>query len=181
MSHRSLARRRATFGALTAAVLALALPAAAQESAYLDAVAEHFEIAADEVAILAGWGVPAEEIPVVLSVARTAGVSPDAVMALRRGGRSWGDLADRYGVHAARLHVPLPDDADAGVLSRLYEAYRSRPSTAWVSIEIRDDEMVDLVNLRFLSEYLGRSPAQVLGVLTQAGSGPAAFERLRRG
>jgi hypothetical protein len=103
------------------------------------------------------------------------------VLALRRGGRSWAELANRYGVSPARLHVRLPGDADAGVLGRLYGEYRSRPSTAWVSIEIRDAEMINLVNLRFLSSYLGRAPAEVVRALTAAGSPPAAFARLRGG
>lgn len=177
---------RSVHAALAGVAVALSLgglgaPAAGQESAYLDAVAEHFDTARDEVGILSGWGIPAGEIPVVLFVARTAGVSPDAVMALRRGGRSWGELAQRYGVTAARLHVPLAADADAGVLSRIYGEYRGRPSTAWVSLEVRDDEVVHLVNLRFLSDYLGRPPAEVLGALSAAGSPAAAFARLRGG
>lgn len=169
---------------LTAALalaLILAAPAvtSAQSQAYLDAVSDHFDVARDEVEILSGWGIPDGEIPVVLSISRIAGVSPDAVLALRRGGRSWAELSNRYGVSAARLHVRLPDDADAGVLARLYDEYRSRPSTAWVSIEIRDDEMVNLVNLRFLSTYLSRSPAEVVAALTAAGSPSAALARLR--
>lgn len=174
---------RAPFFAALAAGLMLAVgPAAsaeAQESAFLDAVAEHFEVSRDEVEILSGWGPSADEIPAVLFVARSAGVSPDAVMALRRGGRSWAELVNRYGINAARLHVPLPDDADAGVLQRIYGEYRSHPSTAWVSLELRDDEVVHLVNLRFLSDFTGRPPAEVLEALSSAGSAAAAFARLR--
>ena len=157
-------------------------PARAQgNAAYLDAVAEHFNVNPAEVAILSRWGMPVDEIPVVLTVAGSAGVSPDAVAALRRSGRPWAELATRYSLSAARLYVALPETADAGPLARVYGEFRSRPSTAWTSIDVQDNEMIWLVNLKFMSEYMRRPATDVLAAMVRAGSGAQAFETLIRG
>ena len=53
-----------------------------------------------EVSILADWEIEADEVPVVLFVATRSGVSPEAVVALRDSGQSWGALTARgVGVH----------------------------------------------------------------------------------
>lgn len=165
------------------APLIVGAPAVAQspDDMYLQAVGEYYRVPVVEVRVLASWGRPAAEIPVVLFLAGRGGVSPDAVMALRNAGRSWRDIAGRWQVHAGDFHVALDPSVDAGPLARVYEAYRSRPGTGWPSIELTDDEVVLLVHLRFLTEYLGVAPGAVLGALQRAGAGPAALQALRRG
>lgn len=175
---------RALVLALTALLGLWAVPTsvhAQANAAYLDAVAEHFNVTPAEVAILSRWGMPVDEIPVVLMVAGSAGVSPDAVAALRRSGRPWSELATRYSLSAARLYVALPETADAGPLARVYGEFRSRPSTAWTSIEVQDNEMIWLVNLKFMSEYMRRPASDVLAAMIRAGSGAQAFDALVRG
>jgi hypothetical protein len=120
----------------------------------------------NEVSILAEWDLPPDEIPVVLYIARRAGVSPDAVTALRRAGRSWTDLASRYDVDAGTLHVPLPDDASAGPLQQLYARYRALPASRWSQIQLSDRDIVTLVNVRLLSQTLKIPPQEVLAAAT---------------
>lgn len=182
-----MTRRRAgrcrMFRALAFVALALGppSPAAAQGSddAYLQAVGEHFRVPLDEVRVLASWGRPVSDVPVVLFVAARGGVSPDAVMALRNAGRGWAEIAARWQIHAGDFHVPLDPSVDAGPLAATYEAYRARPATGWPSIALDDDAVVALVHLRFLSEYLGVAPPQVLQALARAGAGPGALQALR--
>ncbi len=72
--------------AITVFALALLTPASVEaqdaNQVYLQAVSEHYHVSLDEVRVLAGWGRPAPEIPVVLFLAGQGGVSPGAVMAL---------------------------------------------------------------------------------------------------
>lgn len=149
--------------------------------AYLQAVSEHYHVSLDEVRVLAGWGRPAAEIPVVLFLAGRGGVSPDAVMALRNAGRGWSAIAARWQLHAGQFHVPLDASADPGPLAGVYEQFRARPGSAWASIELSDQDVVSLVHLRFLSGYLGVPPQRVLAALGEVGPGPAALRALRRG
>jgi hypothetical protein len=165
---------RRVVGALLALV-AGGTAAAGQEAAtpaqeaYFGAVAEFFQLPRSEVAILGDWRLGAEEIPVVLFVARRAGVSPEALVALRRSGRGWAELATRYRLDATHFHVPLPDQASAGVLAAVFGRYRALPPARWSEVVLSDDDIVGLVNLRVLAQTL-RVPPEV--VLQSAGGGP---------
>ena len=175
---------RIPFVRLVGAVLALgAAPAAGQTpddalDAYYRAVGQFFRVPANEVMILSEWRLAPEEIPVVLYVADRGGISPEAVVALRRGGEGWSALARRYALDATSFHVPL--DGDPGSLARVYTQYRAQPVTRWPAIELREDEIVGLVNLRVLSQALGTTPDSVLEARDRAGSWVAAFGTLAR-
>ena len=141
-------------------------PDAAQE-AYFRAVAEFFDVPSFELEILRDWSLPPDEIPVILFIADRAGVVPEALVALRRSGESWARLAERYGVGAPELHVPVPDQAATGPLTSVYQSFRDLPTSRWREIQLAPEDIVALVNLRLLSQTLGVSPAEVL---SRAGS-----------
>lgn len=154
--------------AMILAISCVALPAAsaAQDAsatrAYLRAVAEYFELPADEVSILADWSMPADEIPVALFVATRAGVSPEALVALRSSGRSWVELTERYQVGASQLHVPFAQSPSSGLLLTAYEQYQAHPPGEWSQVSLSDQDIVTLVNVRVLSSALGIRPDDVL-------------------
>lgn len=142
---------------------------AAARADYFSAVASFFNLPPNEVAILSDWEIPAEEIPVVLFMARRAGISPEALVALRDAGQGWSRLAERYRVTASALHVPVRDDAPAGALQAAYDRFRTTPVADWRSIRLSDEEIIALVNVRVISQSLGL-PAE--RVLSQTGSAP---------
>ena len=134
----------------------------AVEQAYFRAVARYFQIPESELVVLRNWEVPADEIPVLLFMARRAGVSADALVALRQSGRSWTDLSDRYQIGARALHVPIHDPASAGRLGPLYATFRDTPVAQWGSIRLDSDDIVALVNVRVLSQSLGIPPDEIM-------------------
>ena len=162
----------ALLGAGTGAVSAQAVPEATKQ-AYFGAVAECFDLPRSEVNILGEWRLPVDEIPVALYVARRAGVSPEALVALRGAGPGWAELAGRYRVDASHFHVPLADDADAGSLTAVYQRFRALPASRWGEVTLGDADIVGLVNVRLLAQTLKRTPAQVL-----AGGGTGSWAEL---
>lgn len=178
---RSLGR---VFFALATA-LAVATGAHAQGAdearrAYFEAVAGHFKLSPNEVAILADWEIAPDEIPAVLFVAGQAGVSPEALVALRRAGRSWDELAVRYRVTASALHVPVREQAPAGALQATYDRYWSTPVGEWSSIRLRHEEVIALVNVRVIAQTLGLSAEEVIGHTGSVGSYVELFAQLSR-
>ena len=141
-------------------------PEAAQE-VYFRAVGEFFDVPSFELEILRDWSLPPDEIPVILFIAQRAGVVPEALVALRRGGESWSRLAETYGVGAPELHVPVPAQAAAGPLTSVYQKFRDLPTSRWREIRLAPGEIVALVNVRLLAETLDVTPAEVL---SRAGS-----------
>lgn len=158
--------------ALTFAVRGLAAQEdqGADRAAYFRAVAEFYHMPQNEISILGDWDLPPDQIPVVLFIARRAGVSPEAVLALRRSGESWVGLCRRYKVDAAQLHLPLADGAPAGPLEKVYARYRAVPPDRWGEIQLTDRDILMLVNVRVLAQTLKMSPAKVLSAAEGDGS-----------
>lgn len=165
---------RRTLGAALTAAIVVAPGLVGQEGgaavreAYFRAVADFFDLPPSEISILGEWQMPTQEIPVVLFLAHNAGVSPEAIVALRRSGRGWSDLATRYQVGASQFYVPLPEGAPAGVLKSVYDRFRSVPIPSWSQVALTDDDIVSLVNLRVLSQTLHVAPEEVLSVARDA-------------
>lgn len=132
------------------------------EDGYFRAVAGHFGVPRAEVDILRDWGLPAQEVPVVLFVAERAGVSPEALIAVWREGSSLEEILARYEVGVTALHFPLPEDAAAGVLERVYEALRATPVAEWDEVKLTANEAVAFVNLRMLIDIAGAGPVDIL-------------------
>lgn len=146
--------------------------------AYLRAVADYFDLPEDEVSILADWNLTPDEIPVALFVATRAGISPEALVALRSSGRTWIELTRRYQVGPAQLHVPFQHPPAAGLLSSAYEQYQARAVGEWGQIGLADEDIVTLVNVRVLSSALGMRPDEVLARRAQAASFVDVYARI---
>jgi len=154
---------------------------ASVKEAYFRTVAKHFGVSPGEASILGDWDLDPDEVPVVLFVSKAAGVAPDALVGFRRSGRSWMDVASRYGLTAATFHVAFPPDAALGSLARAYAEYRGVTAREWVRIELRDPEILALVNVRVLSAESGVPPHRIIQLRDEAGSFVAAFPRLGGG
>ena len=152
--------------------------ASTSEEDYLRAVTDFFTVPAAEVDILRGRGLTVDELPVVLFVAGRAGVSAEALLALRRTGQSWTELLRRYGVGADALHVPIPDDADAGRLTDAYRDYRAASPGQWARLRLSDSDIVALVNVRLLSETLDLPPVEILRRAGASGSFSASYHSI---
>ena len=73
-----------------------------------------------------------------------------------------------------------PEGEPLGPLNRAYAEFQERPSAEWNQIELTDPEIIALVNLKFLSEYVGVTPLRVLRAREDAGGFIGGFARLRR-
>jgi hypothetical protein len=176
-SARTLSR---VFLALSALLFPLGVDAQDQAAvtAYYTAVGEHFKVPSSEVMILSEWRLAPEDIPVVLFVAGQGGISPEAVVALRRSGQDWSAIARRYRLDGASFHVPLV--GSAGSLARVYEIYQTQPRAQWAGIDLKSEDIVGLVNLRVLSELLGAQPTAVIQARDRGGSWVTAYRSLAR-
>ena len=132
------------------------------EEGYFRTVSEFFGIPLAEVNILHDWGLAADEVPLILFVAKRAGVSPEALIAKWRSGGSLATIMTHYRVGLVALHVPLPEGAPTGVLQRIYDELDSTPVGDWDGIELTGSEAVALVNLRLLARISRAGVAEIL-------------------
>ncbi len=148
---------------------------------YLEATAAYFGVPLGEVEVLADWGLPVDEVSVVLFLAQRSGVSPDALIALRRGGTPWMQLARRYGLDAGAFHVAMAPDEAGALLGRARERFQEAPQAEWATFDLSDEELVALVNVRVLSRQLGASAGRVLEARESEGSFHSAYRAIAGG
>ncbi|MBI4686432.1 MAG: hypothetical protein HY756_01395 [Nitrospirae bacterium] len=125
-------------------------------------VGEYYRIPEREVVIIRERGIPYEEIPVVLFIAGRARVSPAVIIDLRLGGRTWIDIILYYGIDPAVFYVPVKAVVKGPPYGKAYGYYRNKPRKEWKKIVLKDSDVVNLVNLRFISEYHGFPPEEVI-------------------
>lgn len=184
--------------ALIAAALAAVLGGAAASAAQVDlgisigdgrlqsfyvAVAEHYHVAPRLVAdYRARYRLLDEELPIVFFLASRARVAPRAVIDLRSGRRSWFEIALRFGLSPEIFFVPVGLERIGPPYGNAYGYYRKHGRAGnWGKLKLTDREVLDLVNLRFLSEYHGVRPETVIGWRGEGRGFVAIHEEARRG
>ena len=156
------------FGRLVVLCLGLiaTLPAAAQFSVSASignfhvAVSNYYRVPEREVIVIRERRIPDDELPVVLFIAQRARVAPAVIVDLRLGGRSWMDIAVRYGLGPDVFYVPVAV-VSGPPYGKAYGHYK-KPKQHWKTIVLADDDVVNLVNLRFLSDHYHVAPERVI-------------------
>jgi len=104
-----------------------------------------------------------EELPVVYFLAARAHVGPQVVIDLRLGRRSWFDIAVHLGLSPEIFFVPVRAERIGPPYGNAYGHYHRRGRAGdWRGFVLADREVIDLVNLRFMSEYHGLAPDDVI-------------------
>lgn len=126
-------------------------------------VGEYFRVPQREVIIIRERHIPVEEIPVVLLIAQRARVAPASIINLRLGGKSWLDITVHYGLSPEIYYVHVPATVRVGPpYGKAYGHYKNKPKKEWKTIVLRDDEVINLVNLKFVSEHYGHPAEEVI-------------------
>lgn len=126
-------------------------------------VGEYFRVPQREVIIIKERHIPVEEVPVVLLIAQRARVAPASVINLRLHGRSWLDITIHYGLSPEIYYVHVPPTVRVGPpYGKAYGHYKNKPKKEWKTIVLRDDDVINLVNLKFVSEHYGYPAEEVI-------------------
>jgi hypothetical protein len=100
-----------------------------------------------------------EELPVVFFLASRAHVDPQVIIDLRMRHRmSWPDITFHYGLTPEIYYVPVTRVGPP--YGNAYGHYKKHKKD-YKKFVLVDDDVVNLVNLRFMSEYHGK-PAEVV-------------------
>jgi hypothetical protein len=167
-------------GLMSALPLSLAAQRRVPDQTAIDAyhatVARAFSVSADEVGILSEWPLDPDEIAVVLFVARSVGVSPDAVASLRSSGLPWATILRTYSVGPGALRISFPAGTGLGPFEETYRTFSETPRASWAS----DQTVIALVNIRFLARGVGVTVGRVLRTWDGVGDFVLVHQRITR-
>jgi uncharacterized membrane protein YgcG len=132
------------------------------------AVREHYHVEEAVIVDCRNRHIPDDHLPIVFFLSGHARVAPAVILELRAGGKSWMDICLHLGlapeifcVEVARSHGPPYGNAFG---------HWKRPRAEWASIRLPDDDIVTLVNVKFLAERHGMPIDDVVDMRAKRGS-----------
>ena len=133
------------------------------------AIGDHYKQPEKEIIVVRERGIPDEELPVVFYLASRAGVSPAAIIKLRLDGKSWMDITFHYGLTAGIFYIDLGKDPGPPY-GKAYGHFKKMPRKKWGTIVLGDPDIINFVNLRFLSDHYGYSPNEIINMRSKGQS-----------
>lgn len=125
-------------------------------------IGEYYHVPEREVVIVHNHGIHEEELPVVFFLAQRAHVSPNVIVDLRLHNMSWMDITLHFGLSPEIYYVPVVVDPHHPPYGKAYGYYHNHPRHEWRHIKLHDEDIVNQVNLKFISDHYGYAPDRVM-------------------
>jgi hypothetical protein len=120
-----------------------------------------------------------EELPVVFFLASCAHVEPDVIIDLRfRQRMSWLNITFHFGLTPEIYYVPVQRVGPP--YGKAYGHYKKHPHD-YKKVVLVDEDVVNLVNLRFISDYHHVAPEMVMDLRGQGKKFVVVNEEIRKG
>jgi len=129
-----------------------------------------------EVVVVHERGIPDDDLPVVFFISKHAHVAPEVIIKLRAvDGWPWSRICAYYRIPPSVFYLPVERyDPPHG---RAYGYYkRHRHERDWGKIRLRDADIVNQVNLIFISKYYNHPPERIMKLR----GGGASFSNIER-
>ena len=147
------------------------------EEYYADAV-DFFADSTSTLADILAFEPDPEDVPVIFMLSQITGVSPVKMAELRDRGDGWQALMSVRGAKPQDLYFMISADFESKVFSPVFEKFSSTPESDWGKIELTDQDIVNLVNLRFVYRNHGYSAFEVMAMRDRGESFPAINQKI---
>ena len=125
------------------------------------AIGEHYKVPEKQIVVVREKKIPDEELAVVFFLAKRASVAPEVVIKLRLGGKSWMEISAHFGLTAEIFYVPVKR-TPGPPYGKAYGHFKNKKKNQWGTIKLSDAEIVNFVNLKFISKHYGCSADDVI-------------------
>ncbi len=142
-------------------------------------VRDYFKVPEPEIIKIRDRHIPDEQIPVVLFLASMAHVPPPAIIDMRQAGKTWMDISRHFSLAPDIFYVPVKGVVPGPPFGKAYGHFKNKPKKEWRNIELDDDDVINLVNLRFLSDFHKYSPEDIMRMRTEGKNFVTINERSR--
>jgi len=124
-------------------------------------IGQYYRVPEREVVVVHERGIDEEELPVVFFLSQRVHVSPNVIVNMRLRHMSWMDITLHFGLNPEIYYVPV-DVAHHPPHGKAYGYYHNHPRHAWKKMRFSDRDIVNQVNLRFLSNHYGYAPERIM-------------------
>jgi len=145
------------------------------------AVGDYFRVPEREVVVIKERRIPDDEVAVVLFLSHHARVSPSVILNLRLSGRSWMDICFHYHLSPDIFYVPVGQEIKGPPYGNAYGYYNNKKKKNSERSILKDADVVNLVNLKFISEHYGHSPEAVIKMRSEGRNFVAINDEIKKG
>jgi len=125
------------------------------------AIGDFYKSSDKQVAAITKYGINDEELAVVFFLAEQSNVSPKAIIDLRLGAKSWFDISLHFGLKPEIYFIDI-HEVSRPPYGKALGHFKKKPKSQWNEIRLADDDIINLVNLKFLSKYYNLSPDEII-------------------
>ncbi len=131
---------------------------------YVMAVGDHYNTDYEVVNNILNSYVTAEELPVVFFIAEAANVDAEEVAKMRSDKNSWMDITTSYELSPKIYYVMMSGKIKNTEFQATFEKYHSVLASQWDKIELNDQDIINLVNLKFIYKQHDYNPFEVMSM-----------------
>lgn len=142
-------------------------------------IRDYFKVPEPDIKKIMDRHIPDEQIPVVLFLAAMAHVPPPAILDLRQAGKTWMDICRHFSLAPDIFYVPVKEEVKGPPFGKAYGHYKNKSKKEWKNIALDDDDVINLVNLRFLSDFHKYSPEDIMRMRSEGKNFVIINERFR--
>ncbi|MEW6412115.1 MAG: hypothetical protein AB1483_06515 [Candidatus Zixiibacteriota bacterium] len=143
------------------------------------AVGSHYNVPEKDLVVVKKRQISDDDLVVVFYLARQARVSPTVVVDLRLSGKTWMEITRHFGLTAEIFYVSFEKDPGPPY-GKAYGHFRHRHRNEWGSISLSDVDVVNFVNLRFVSDYHGLRADEVAKMRAEGQSFIAINDKIKK-
>lgn len=132
-------------------------------------IGSHYGVKEVEIELVRARRLPDDEMTVVFFISNRASVSPLKIADLRLRGLSWMEISLKFGFGADIYYVAFASDPGPPY-GKAWGHFKKKPKKQWHKIKLVDADIVNLVNLKFLSERHGYPPEKIVRMKKQGKS-----------
>jgi hypothetical protein len=148
-------------------------------SSFYLAIGDHYRVPEKEIIFVKKKAIPDDDLAVVFYLSRRAAVAPSVIIDLRLGGRTWMEITSHFNLTAEIFYVAI-EKASGPPYGKAHGYFKNRNRKEWKSIRLSDPDIVNLVNLRFVSEHYGLAPDAVVKMREQGQSFIAINDKVKK-
>jgi len=138
-------------------------------SSFYLSIGDHYSVPEKEIIVVKKRHIPDDELAVVFYLSRRASVSPTTIIDLRLGGMTWMEITMHFHLTAEIFYVSI-EKASGPPYGKAHGYFKNRHRNEWKTIRLSDVDIINFVNLRFISEHYGLTPDEVVRMREQGQS-----------
>ncbi len=155
---------------LIALIVPVAYGAGEDRAEVSSALAMYYKVTPEEVAEVRDAGVSSDDLAVVLCVSQLSKTSSVNIAKLRARGDSWLDIMKIRSVGPESFYVMIAAKVESRIYAPILDKYASVRQSEWKSIELTSEEIINLVNLKFVSSQYDYSIFKIMEMRDAGGT-----------